>query len=161
EHRDDGLRLLGAYITAIVHCVPPGNKPTPQERDNCLPHLERELSLLPWRVIVALGSFAYDGVCRAFSVRKRPAFGHGVEAPLEDGRTIICSYHPSQQNTQTGRLTREMLDGISPRTRLAALSRTLSPKRAGVSPPWRRRVRRRRRLRCSGSHGGCRRAGGR
>src|SRR6059058_990351 len=75
EHRDDGLRLIGAYITAVVHCAPPGNKPTPQERDNCLPYLERELRLLPWRVIVALGSFAYDGVCRALSVRKRPAFG--------------------------------------------------------------------------------------
>ena len=110
EHRDDGLRLTDAYITAVVHCAPPGNKPTPIERDNCLPYLERELRLLPWRVIVALGSFAYDGIARALSLRKRPAFGHGVEAPLEDGRTVICSYHPSQQNTQTGRLTREMLD---------------------------------------------------
>ena len=117
EHRDDGLRLRGAYITAVVHCAPPGNKPTPQERDNCLPYLERELRLLPWRVIVALGSFAYDGVCRALGVRRRPAFGHGVEAPLKDGRTIICSYHPSQQNTQTGRLTREMLDAVFARAR--------------------------------------------
>jgi len=117
EHRDDGLRLIGAYITAVVHCAPPGNKPTPQERDNCLPYLERELRLLPWRVIVALGSFAYDGVCRTLSVRQRSAFGHSVEAPLDDGRVILCSYHPSQQNTQTGKLTREMLDGVFMRAR--------------------------------------------
>jgi len=124
ENRDDGLRLLDAYITAVVHCAPPGNKPTPQERDNCLPFLHRELRLLPWRVIVALGSFAYDGVCRALRVRKRPAFGHGVEAPLEDGRVVICSYHPSQQNTQTGKLTREMLDDVFLRAReLVAASR--------------------------------------
>jgi len=117
KHRDDGLRLIGAYITAVVHCAPPGNKPTPQERDNCLPYLERELRLLPWRVIVALGSFAYDGVCRTLSVRQRSAFGHSVEAPLDDGRVILCSYHPSQQNTQTGKLTREMLDGVFMRAR--------------------------------------------
>jgi len=118
DHREDGLRLIGAYITAVVRCVPPGNKPTPPERDNCLPYLERELQLLPWRVIVALGSFAYDGIARAVGVRKPPAFGHGVEAPLEDGRVIICSYHPSQQNTQTGKLTREMLDAIFTRARV-------------------------------------------
>ena len=100
-----------------MHCAPPGNKPTPQERDNCLPYLERELRLLPWRVIVALGSFAYDGVCRTLSVRQRSAFGHSVEAPLDDGRVILCSYHPSQQNTQTGKLTREMLDGVFMRAR--------------------------------------------
>ena len=117
EHRDDGLRLIDAYITAVVHCAPPGNKPTPQERDNCLPYLERELQLLPWRVIVALGSFAYDGVARSLGLRQRPAFGHCIEAPLPDGRVIICSYHPSQQNTQTGRLTREMLDDVFFRAR--------------------------------------------
>jgi uracil-DNA glycosylase len=117
EHRDDGLRLIDAYITAVVHCAPPGNKPTPQERDNCLPYLERELQLLPWRVIVALGSFAYDGVSRALRMQQRPAFGHGVEAPLGDGRMIICSYHPSQQNTFTRKLTEEMLDAIFHRAR--------------------------------------------
>jgi uracil-DNA glycosylase len=116
-HRDDGLRLVGAYVTAVVHCAPPGNRPTPEERDNCLPYLERELRLLPWRVIVALGSFAYDGVARAIGLGRRPAFGHGVEAALEGGRTIICSYHPSQQNTFTRRLTEAMFDAIFARAR--------------------------------------------
>ena len=115
--RDDGLRLTGAYITAVVHCAPPGNRPTPEERDNCLPYLERELRLLPWRVIMALGSFAYDGVARVIGLRGRPAFGYGVEASLSDGRVVICSYHPSQQNTFTRRLTEEMLDAIFLRAR--------------------------------------------
>jgi len=123
EHRDDGLRLTGAYITAIVHCAPPGNRPMPEERDNCLPYLERELRLLPWQAIVALGSFAYDGVSRAIGLRQRPRFGHGVEAPLADGRAVICSYHPSQQNTQTGRLTEAMLDSVFARAREIAGSR--------------------------------------
>ena len=99
EHRDDGLRLTDAYITAVVHCAPPGNKPTPQERDNCLPYLERELRLLPWRVIVALGSFAYDGIARALALRKRARLRPRRRSAARDGRTIICSYHPSQQNT--------------------------------------------------------------
>jgi len=116
-HREDGLKLTGVYATTVVHCAPPGNKPTPEERDNCLPYLERELRLLPWQVIVALGSFAYDGVSRAIGLRKRPAFGHAVEAPLGDGRVIICSYHPSQQNTFTRRLKEEMFDTIFARAR--------------------------------------------
>src|SRR5688572_22896372 len=95
-HRDDGLHLTEAYVTAVVRCAPPENRPTPEERDNCLPYLERELRLLPWRVIVALGSFAYDGVARAIGLRRRSPFGHGVEVSLGDGQTIICSYHPSQ-----------------------------------------------------------------
>ena len=115
--RDDGLRLRNAYVTAVVHCAPPGNRPAPVERDNCLPYLERELRLLPWRVIVALGSFAYDGVARATGLRPRPAFGHGVEESLAGGRMIICSYHPSQQNTFTRKLTEEMFDAIFRRTR--------------------------------------------
>jgi uracil-DNA glycosylase family 4 len=116
-HRDDGLQLTGAYVTAVVHCAPPGNRPTPEERDNCLPFLERELRLLPWHVIVALGSFAYDGVCRALGLRQRPAFGHGVDAELPDGRRVLCSYHPSQQNTFTHKLTEEMLDAVFRRAR--------------------------------------------
>jgi uracil-DNA glycosylase family 4 len=116
-HRDDGLRLKGAYVTAVVHCAPPGNRPTPEERDNCLPYLQRELRLLPWRVVVALGSFAYDGIARAIGLRRRPPFGHGVEIPLGDGRVLICSYHPSQQNTFTRKLTSEMFDAIFVRAR--------------------------------------------
>jgi uracil-DNA glycosylase family 4 len=118
EHRDDGLRLTDAYVTAVVHCAPPGNKPTLEERDNCIPYLERELRLLSkWRVIVALGSFAYVSVASLLDVRPRPAFGHGVEAALSDGRVLIGSYHPSQQNTFTGKLTEEMLDAVFTRAR--------------------------------------------
>ena len=116
--RDDGLRLIDAYVAATVRCAPPGNRPTPEERDNCLPYLERELRLLSrLRVTVCLGSFAYEGVARAISLRRRPAFGHGVEAALEDGRVVLCSYHPSQQNTFTGRLTESMFDAVFTRAR--------------------------------------------
>jgi uracil-DNA glycosylase family 4 len=113
EHRDDGLRLIGAYVTAVVHCAPPANKPTTEERDNCVPFLERELRLLDrWRVIVALGSFAHGSVASLLGVRPRPAFGHGSEAVLSDGRRLLGSYHPSQQNTFTGRLTEEMFNAV-------------------------------------------------
>lgn len=118
DSRDDGLRLTGAYVTACVRCAPPANKPLPEERDNCAPYLERELALLAnVRVIVPLGGFAYANVARLLGLRRRPAFGHGVEAPLADGRTIVCSYHPSQQNTFTGKLTEEMLDAVFARAR--------------------------------------------
>jgi uracil-DNA glycosylase family 4 len=116
--RDDGLRLLDAYVAAVVRCAPPANRPLPEERDNCLPYLARELRLLErLRVVVCLGAFAYDGAARALAMRSRPAFGHGVEASLPDGRTVICSYHPSQQNTFTGRLTERMLDDVFLRAR--------------------------------------------
>ena len=125
EHRDDGLRLRGAYVTAAVRCAPPANKPTPTERDNCVPFLARELALLTeLRVVVVLGQFAYDVVAPLLGVRPRPRFGHGVEVALAEGRTIICSYHPSQQNTFTGRLTEPMFDAVFARAR--ALS---SPRR--------------------------------
>jgi uracil-DNA glycosylase family 4 len=122
--RDDGLRLVDAYLSAAVRCAPPANKPTIEERDTCEPYLRRELVLLSdARVYVALGAFAYEALCRVFAVKPRPKFGHGVEVALARGHTIICSFHPSQQNTFTGKLTREMLDGVFTRAvALAALS---------------------------------------
>jgi uracil-DNA glycosylase family 4 len=111
-HVGDGLALTGAYITAAVRCAPPQNKPLPDERDRCRPFLERELALLDEvRVIVALGSFGYEAVCAILGVRPRPRFGHGIE--VEAGAyTVLCSFHPSQQNTFTGRLTADMLDAV-------------------------------------------------
>jgi len=106
----DGLQAVGAWVTAVVRCAPPGNRPTPQERDNCIPYLERELAMLPARAVLALGGFAYEACCRVLGVTKRPPFGHGVEVTTDRGISIVCSYHPSQQNTFTGRLTKEMLD---------------------------------------------------
>lgn len=115
---DDGLELTGAWITAPVRCAPPANKPTTEERDTCRPFLERELDLLPRaRVFLALGGFGYQGLTRFLGVRPRPAFRHGVEVPLGDGRTVLGSYHVSQQNTFTGRLTPAMLDDVLARAR--------------------------------------------
>jgi uracil-DNA glycosylase len=123
EHREDGLRLRDAFVTAVNRCPPPQNRPTPQERDNCLPYLERELELLPRaRVLVALGSYAWDGALRAIRglgaeiPRPRPRFGHGAEAEAGRWRLLGC-FHPSQQNTFTGRLTPEMADEIFARAR--------------------------------------------
>ena len=117
-HVDDGLRLDDVYIAAAVRCAPPDNKPTIVERDTCLPYLVREMELLERvRVVVVLGQFAYDVVARLLGVRPRPRFGHGVEVPVDDGRTILCSFHPSQQNTFTGRLTEPMLDAVFTRAR--------------------------------------------
>ncbi len=123
ERRDDGLRLRDAYVTAVVRCAPPANRPTPQERDNCLPYLERELELLERAaVIVALGAFAWDGVLRAARTlgaevpRPRPRFGHGAEADLGRWRLLGC-FHPSQQNTFTGKLTVPMIDAVFARAR--------------------------------------------
>jgi uracil-DNA glycosylase family 4 len=116
--RDDGLSLTGAYVTAAVRCAPPANKPTPVERDTCLPYLAREWALLTEvKVVVVLGLFAYQVVAKLAGLRPRPAFGHGVEALLPDGRTLLCSYHPSQQNTFTGVLTEPMFDAIFTRAR--------------------------------------------
>lgn len=123
EHRDDGLTLSDAYVTAVVRCAPPANRPTPQERDTCLPYLERELATLEHcRTIVTLGGFAWDGSLRALRAlgeeipRPRPKFGHGSEAVV-GGWNLLGCYHPSQQNTFTGRLTEEMLDAIFTRSR--------------------------------------------
>ena len=119
--RDDGLALSGAYIAAVVRCAPPANRPQPNERDNCLPYLVRELRLLTGvRVIVCLGKFAYDGLALATGLKRRPAFGHGVEAELADKRRVVCSFHPSQQNTFTGKLTVPMFDAIFSRARALA-----------------------------------------
>ena len=116
---DDGLELRDAYIAAAVRCAPPQNKPTPTERDRCLPYLVREMQLLPKvRVIVVLGKFAYDVVAGLVDVPKpRPKFGHGVEAATADGRVVLCSFHPSQQNTFTGKLTEPMFDAVFARAR--------------------------------------------
>lgn len=116
--RGDGLRLTGAYVSACVRCAPPANKPATDERDNCLPYLERELALLTnVRVIVPLGGFAYANVVRIVGLTPRPAFGHGAEVAIDGSRTIVCSYHPSQQNTFTGKLTEEMLDAVFKRSK--------------------------------------------
>ena len=115
---DDGLKLKGAYVAAAVRCAPPANKPTIDERETCLPYLVRELDLLTRvKVVVVLGQFAYDVVARLLGVRPRPKFGHGAEADVGDGRTILCSFHPSQQNTFTGKLTEPMLDAVFSRAR--------------------------------------------
>jgi uracil-DNA glycosylase family 4 len=116
--RGDGLRLTDAYLLAAVRCAPPANKPTPDERDRCLPYLERELPLLPrLRVVVVLGSFAYEAAWRGLGSlghplpRPRPRFGHRAEVAVGP-LTVLCSFHPSQQNTFTGKLTPEMLDAV-------------------------------------------------
>jgi uracil-DNA glycosylase family 4 len=124
--KGDGLRLEGAWISSVVRCAPPANRPEPAERDNCLPYLGRELELLHnVTVIVALGGFAWDGVLRALRARgeslpvPKPKFGHGSEAEVGAVRMIGC-YHPSQQNTFTGRLTEPMTDEVFARAAQAA-----------------------------------------
>lgn len=115
---DDGLVLHQAWVSSVVRCAPPENKPTNIERDTCVQYFEREkIQLTNVNVIVCLGKFAYDAVCRQWAVTKRPAFGHGVEATTPDGVHIICSFHPSQQNTFTGKLTEPMIDDIFSRAR--------------------------------------------
>jgi uracil-DNA glycosylase family 4 len=121
-HRDDGLKLTDCYIAACVHCAPPDNKPTLEERDTCLGYLVQELSLLSKvHVIVCLGGFAWDGVLRVMRdlghvPEKKARFGHGAE--VKSGPYLLVgSYHPSQQNTFTGRLTEKMLDDIFQRVR--------------------------------------------
>lgn len=137
-HAGDGLKLDGAWITAAVRCAPPANRPTPAERDTCLPYARRELELLgDVRVIVCLGLFAWDAALRILAAggaalpRPRPRFGHAAELELEPGTpappVLLGCFHPSQQNTFTGRLTAPMLDAVLLRARgLAQLD---------VSPP--------------------------
>jgi uracil-DNA glycosylase family 4 len=115
--RDDGLVLTGVYVSAINRCAPPGNRPSPQERDRCLPFLERELDLLPRvRTILCLGAFAWDGALRALAskghvTRPKPRFGHAAVAEVGSYILVGC-FHPSQQNTFTGKLTPAMLDEV-------------------------------------------------
>jgi uracil-DNA glycosylase family 4 len=123
RRRDDGLKLHGCWVSAAVRCAPPANKPTPAERDTCLPYAARELALLPAvGAVVCLGSFAWDAALRILAAdgtelpRPRPRFGHGAEAVL--GRlTLLGCYHPSQQNTFTGRLKRGMMEDVLRRAR--------------------------------------------
>jgi uracil-DNA glycosylase family 4 len=116
---DDGLRLDGAWIGAAVRCAPPGNRPLPEERDNCLPYTAEELELIRPDVIVCLGAFAWDAACRLLGLRPKPRFGHGAEHRI-DGQVLIGTYHPSQQNTFTGKLTEEMMDAVFVRARRLA-----------------------------------------
>jgi uracil-DNA glycosylase len=110
---DDGLTLTDAWVTAPVKCAPPANRPTTEERDRCAPYLTTELDLLPWRVVVALGGFGFAAALGFTGWEgRKPVFGHGVEVPLTDGRTLLASYHVSQQNTFTSRLTEPMLDEV-------------------------------------------------
>jgi uracil-DNA glycosylase len=123
-HAGDGLRLHDAWVTAPVKCAPPENRPQPVERDACAPFLERELDALRPAVVVCLGAFGYAAACRHYRVRPRPRFGHGVEVGVPGGPVLLCSFHPSQQNTFTGRLTEPMLDAVFQR----------AGELAGVSP---------------------------
>ena len=126
--RDDGLALRGAWVTSAVRCAPPGNKPTPAERRTCEPFLEREIALLgEMRAVLCLGAFAWQVMIDLAGLRPRPRFGHGAETELHlDHRfgsrpvSVIGSFHPSQQNTFTGRLTETMLDEAVSRARRAA-----------------------------------------
>ena len=114
--RDDGLALDNAWISAAVRCAPPQNRPTPVERDTCLPYAARELELLDAKVVVCLGAFAWDAALRLYRVRPKPKFAHGAEHS-EGAVTLLGCYHPSQQNTFTGVLTPAMLDAVLARAR--------------------------------------------
>jgi uracil-DNA glycosylase family 4 len=123
QHPGDGLKLRDAFIAAAVRCAPPDNKPSPEEIANCLPHLDAEIAALPRvRVVVALGRIAFDAYLRMLAARgvraaPKPAFGHASIAALPNGQTLIGCYHPSRQNTNTGRLTPKMMDKVFLRAR--------------------------------------------
>jgi uracil-DNA glycosylase family 4 len=119
---DDALELRDCAITAVCHCAPPRNRPTPREMAECRPWLEHSIDLVPARVLLALGQVAWnalvsEAIRRSWYTGRRPRFGHGVEIPLNHGRWLLASYHPSQQNTFTGRLTRIMFDRVFRRAR--------------------------------------------
>ena len=114
----DGLHLHRAWVSSAVRCAPPDNSPTTTERDSCREYLVRERALLTKvRVVVCLGNFAYEAVCKEWGVKPRPKFGHGVEITAGDATVILCSFHPSQQNTFTGKLTEPMIDSVFARAR--------------------------------------------
>jgi uracil-DNA glycosylase family 4 len=125
--KDDGLVLAEAFISAAVRCAPPDNKPTPEEIAACQPYLEQEWAALERvSVVVALGRLAFDACWRVLAARDilprpRPVFGHGVEYALRGGLTVIASFHPSQQNTFTGKLTQGMLQAVFNRARVLSL----------------------------------------
>jgi len=118
QHRDDGLMLRDTYIASAVRCAPPDNKPAPDEIANCLAHLDAETAALPGvKVVVALGKIGFDAFLqllkrRGVNLRPRPAFGHAVAHQLPNGQTLIGCYHPSRQNTNTGKLTAAMMDDV-------------------------------------------------
>jgi uracil-DNA glycosylase family 4 len=136
QHPHDGLKLTGAFIAAAVRCAPPDNKPTPEEIARCLPHLDAEVAALPRvQLIVALGKIAFDAYLqllkmRGEAVRPRPKFAHGSVDRMRNGQTLIGCYHPSRQNTNTGKLTASMMDDVFGTAR-RALTRSL--RRAPVS----------------------------
>lgn len=130
EHAGDGLRLINTRMVATVRCAPPQNRPTTEERNTCSPWIEREISLLApsVRVVVALGAYGWDAALRSFKAagaeipRPKPKFGHGAEARIADGVTLLGCFHPSQQNTFTGKLTEEMTDAVLRRAAVLAQS---------------------------------------
>ena len=128
RHANDGLALTDAFIAAAVRCAPPGNKPSTEEIANCLPHLDAEIAALPRiRVVVALGKIGFDAYLRLLrtrgvTIRPRPAFGHGVVHALPNGQTLIGCYHPSRQNTNTGKLNARMMDDVFTRAQRALRS---------------------------------------
>ena len=135
--RDDGLVLTDCWITAAAHCAPPQNRPAPAELAQCRPYLEAELALLPRvEIVLALGRVSWEAWLRAsgwwarLAPRERPAFGHGVETVMPDGTVLVTSFHPSRQNTNTGRLTRGMWYGVFERVRAR-----LNPSEPSPRPP--------------------------
>jgi uracil-DNA glycosylase family 4 len=128
RHPEDGLELRGAWIAAAVRCAPPANKPLPVERDNCLPYAAEELRLIQPAVVVCLGKFAWDAACQLFGIRPRPRFGHLAEHRTEAAPVLLGSYHPSQQNTFTGKLTEPMLDAVFEEARKIAAESVMVPR---------------------------------
>ncbi len=124
HHPNDGLELIDAFIAAAVRCAPPANKPTREEVARCLPHLDAELAALPHvRIVVALGRIGFDAYLallkhRGIAVKPKPPFGHALAHPLPNGQTLIGCYHPSRQNTNTGKLTASMMDEVFQTVRL-------------------------------------------